>query len=77
MQTSPQTQPETLNLQSDTVGELVMSMMGVDRFAYIKPNGASLFTVYAADGTELADFDSHEDAMEAITRHHLTPVRVH
>ncbi len=77
MYSNPQAQPETLNLQSNTVGELVMSMMGVDRFAYVKPNGADLFTVYAADGTELADFDSHEDAIEAITRHHLTPVRIH
>lgn len=62
----------------ELVSELIMSMMGVDRFAYIKPvSGEEAFTVFAADGTELATFDSIDEAFFSIRRHNLTPVNIH
>lgn len=63
--------------QSDSVHALIMAMMGVDRLAYIKTAQADSFTVFAADGTPLADFDTQQEAYESILRHNLTPVRLH
>jgi hypothetical protein len=77
MQTNTQEQSKTLKIHQDVVGELVMSMMGVDRLAYIKAQQNNGFTVYSADGTQLAAFESHDEAYDAIIRHNLTPVRVH
>ena len=63
--------------QEANVHEIIMSLMGVDRLAYIKPASGFGFTVYAADGTALADFDTHNEALDSIQRHNLTPVRIH
>jgi len=60
--------------------EMIMSIMGVDRFAYIKPvpcGTEAAYAVFAADGTQLAVFDCPKEAFHSIRRHNLTPVQVH
>lgn len=60
--------------------DMIMSIMGVDRFAYIKPvscGAEPAYAVYAADGTQLAVFDCAKEAFYSIRRHNLTPVQVH
>ena len=75
MQTETHTSPH-----HEIVSELIMSMMGVDRFAYIKPLesfGQIEYAVYAADGTQLANFESIEEAFSSILEYNLTPVNIH
>ena len=62
------------------IADTIMTMMGVNRMAYIKPRVQgedSAFIVYAADGTEIAEFECHDEAYRSIMRHKMTPVRVH
>ncbi len=62
------------------ISDMVMSMMGVDRFAYIRPvsdNGEMGYAVYAADGTPLAIFESMDAASASVRKHNLTPVNIH
>lgn len=61
----------------ELVSEMIMSMMGVDRFAYIKRDALGDFTVHAADGTPLATFESQEEAFISICKYNLTPVQIH
>lgn len=62
------------------ISDMIMSMMGVDRFAYIRPvsdNGEMGYAVYAADGTPLAIFESMDAASASVRKHNLTPVKIH
>lgn len=62
------------------VSDMVMAMMGVDRFAYIRPvtdNGEMGYAVFAADGTPLAIFESMDAASASVRKHNLTPVNIH
>ncbi|MBN67063.1 MAG: hypothetical protein CMM94_05800 [Rickettsiales bacterium] len=62
------------------ISDLVMSMVGVEYMAYIKPvlhEGEDGFAVFAADGTQLAVFDSHEAAYFTAKQHNLEPVNLH
>lgn len=87
MQIGTQGETQSEHLSGDTqqndirhrqlINELIMSMMGVDRFAYIRPDEEAGFAVYAADGTPLAVFDSMDEAFFSIRRHNLTPVNLH
>ena len=74
-----QTDIQTEN-HREVVSELIMSMMGVDRFAYVKAVdlfGELEYAVFAADGTPLATFESKEDAFDSIYSYNLTPVNIH
>lgn len=64
-------------LQENSIQALIMAMMGMNRYAYIKESDDESFTVFAADGTALAEFDNFNEAHESILRHHLTPVQLH
>lgn len=60
--------------------EVMMAMVGLETMAYIKPEtqGAlKSYAVYAADGTKLAMFESHESAYYNTLRQNLDPVRIH
>ena len=60
--------------------EVMMAMVGLETMAYIKPEIEGAFTnyvVYAADGTKLAHFESHEVAYYNAVRHNLAPVSIH
>lgn len=62
------------------MSEMIIAMMGVDRLAYIRPihdDGELGYAVYAADGTPLAIFDSHDAATSSILKHNLEPVQIH
>lgn len=77
MQMTPHTSSIQEQNQKVNISDIIMSLMGVDRLAYIKPASELGFTVFAADGTPLADFDTQNEALESILRHNLTPVRLH
>ncbi len=59
------------------VSEVIMALMGIDRLAYIRSANDGVHTVFAADGTELAVFESHEEAITSIKQFNLTPVHLH
>ncbi len=57
-----------------------LTMLGIERFAYIKPvivKGDALFAVHAADGTEMAVIADRDVAFAAVRQHSLEPVSVH
>jgi hypothetical protein len=57
-----------------------LASLGLQEVAYVKPvkvEGASVFGVYAADGTEIAILADRDVAMAAIRQHDLAPVSVH
>lgn len=59
------------------VQDIMMAMIGMDTMAYIKPmlsDGMTVYAVYAADGTQLATFDSEESAFYTARRNNLDPV---
>ena len=60
------------------VEDLMMAMMGLETMAYIKPvtEGAG-YAVFAADGTQLAVFETKEVAYYTALRHNLAPVSIH
>lgn len=60
--------------------EVMMAMVGLETMAYIKlevEGDLASYAVYAADGTKLAMFDSHESAYYNAVRHNLAPVSIH
>jgi hypothetical protein len=69
----------TQNLNLDT-NELILALLGVEHMAYIKQvihekgNG---FAVFAADGTRLAIFPTHESAHFMARKNNLELVSVH
>jgi len=74
------TTSKTRALEKLLMSEMILAIMGVDRFAYVRTvneGSRSAFAVHAADGTRLAIFDRQEDALYSIHRHNLTPVNVH
>jgi hypothetical protein len=55
-------------------------MVGLETMAYIKPvrDGLALnYAVFAADGTQLATFESEEKAFYTAVKHNLAPVSIH
>jgi hypothetical protein len=61
------------------VGDTAMSMMGITTMTYIRPvpNNKGGFAVCAADGTELAVFESYDAAFFTARQFNLTPVNIH
>ncbi len=60
--------------------EVMMAMVGLETMAYIKPlieGTLTSYAVYAADGTQLAVFESQESAYYNAVRHNLAPVSIH
>ena len=55
--------------------DAAMSMLGVTHMAYIRQvdNG---YAVYAADGTQLAVFESRDAAFFTARQHNLEPVNI-
>lgn len=67
-------------VQNELVSDMVMSVMGVDKLAYVREvevAGVVEYRVHAADGTPLASFESADEADFSIRKHHLTPVKIH
>lgn len=60
--------------------DVMMAMVGLETMAYIKPIADGIlsgFGVFAADGTQLAVFESEEKAYYTAVRNNLAPVSVH
>ena len=57
-----------------------LTLLGIEQLAYVKPitvKGDSLFSVHAADGTEIAVIADRDVAFAAVRQHSLEPVSVH
>lgn len=64
----------------EEVQDIMLSMMGMDTMAYIKPEldgGMTVYAVYAADGTQLATFDTEDSAYYTARRNNLEPALLH
>ena len=64
----------------EEVQDMMLSMMGMDTMAYIKPelaDGMTVYAVYAADGTQLAQFDTEDSAYYTARRNNLEPALLH
>lgn len=60
--------------------DIMIAMVGLETVAYIKPVQDGLvisYAVFAADGTQLAVFDSQEKAFYTAVKHNLAPVSIH
>lgn len=60
--------------------DIMMAMVGLETTAYIKKivvDGITAFAVYAADGTQLAAFDTEEKAYYTAIKHNLEPASIH
>jgi hypothetical protein len=69
-----------MQLQRAQLEDLMMAMMGLETMAYIKPVSEGIFTsyaVFAADGTQLAMFESEALAYYNAVKHNLSPVSIH
>lgn len=69
-----------MQLQHAELEDLMMAMVGLETMAYIKPvkvDAVTQYAVFAADGTQLAIFDSEEVAYYNATKHNLEPVSLH
>ncbi len=66
----------TLTTESHTVDDIIMALVGMETMAYIRPviDG---FGVFAADGTQLAVFESHASAYQTVRQNNLEPVSIH
>lgn len=69
-----------MRLERAQLEELMMAMVGLETMAYIKPimiENMKQYAVFAADGTQLAMFDSQETAYYNAVKHNLAPVSLH
>ena len=67
-------------LERNKLEDIMMAMVGLETMAYIKPvtEGAlTSYAVFAADGTQLALFDSEEKAYYTAVKHNLAPTSIH
>jgi len=56
------------------------AMIGMQELAYVKPavvNGVSVFTIHAADGSQIGVAPSRDIAFAAVKQHELEPVSLH
>lgn len=70
----------TYTADTTNVADAAMALIGVTQFAYIRPvadDGKTAYAVCAADGTQLAVFESQEAAFFTAKQHDLEPVRLH
>lgn len=56
--------------------DIIMAMIGMETMAYIRPVHDG-FGVFAADGTQLAVFESHESAYMTVRQNNLQAVSIH
>lgn len=69
-----------MRIESTRLEDLMMAMVGLESIAYIKPvnNGIETgYAVFAADGTQLAMYESQESAYYNTIRHNLAPMSIH
>ncbi len=69
-----------MQLEHAKLEDLMMAMVGLETMAYIKPvrDGLILnYAVFAADGTQLALFETEEKAFYTAVKHNLAPVSIH
>jgi hypothetical protein len=69
-----------MQLEREKIEELMMAMVGLETMAYIKPmvdGELTSYVVFAADGTQLAIFDSAESAYYNAVKHNLSPASIH
>lgn len=69
-----------MQIERAQLEELMMAMVGLETMAYIKPvmvDENMQYAVFAADGTQLAIFDSEETAYYNAVKHNLEPVKLH
>ena len=69
-----------MQLETTKLEDIMMAMVGLETMAYIKPVRDGLimsYAVFAADGTQLALFDSQEKAFTTAVKHNLAPVSIH
>lgn len=69
-----------MQVERTQLEELMMAMVGLETMAYIKPvmvHDIIQYAVFAADGTQLAVFDSQETAFYTAVKHNLEPVSIH
>lgn len=73
-------------MERSALTEMPMSMqdfalLGLHQLAYVKPvhsDGSVQFTIYAADGTEIANVENEREvAFAAVRQHDLEPLSVH
>ncbi|MFM9890885.1 MAG: DUF1150 family protein [Rickettsiales bacterium] len=69
-----------MQLERTQLEDIMMAMVGLETMAYIKPVRDGLimsYGVFAADGTQLALFDSEESAYYNAVKHNLEPMKIH
>jgi len=69
-----------MRVETATLEELMMAMVGVETMAYIKQVNDGIeegFAVFAADGTQLAVFATEEGAYYTAKQNNLDPVSIH
>lgn len=69
-----------MQLERAQLEELMMAMVGLETMAYIKPitvHDMTQYAVFAADGTQLALFDTAETAYYNAVKHNLSPASIH
>ena len=69
-----------MQVERNKLEDLMMAMVGLETMAYIKPvrDGLALsYAVFAADGTQLAMFETEEKAFYTAVKHNLAPVSIH
>jgi hypothetical protein len=57
-----------------------LAAWGVDDIAYVKPvdqDGRTMYSVHAADGTQMGVMANREVAFAAVRQHDMEPVSVH
>lgn len=63
-----------------TVTQKDLAAWGVNDVAYVKTvhdDGATYYTIHAADGTQMAVMNNRQTAWAAIRQHDLEPLSVH
>ena len=69
-----------MQLEHAKLEDIMMAMVGLETMAYIKPVRDGLlmnYVVFAADGTQLAMFETEEKAFYNAVKHNLAPVSIH
>lgn len=69
-----------MQIERTKLEDIMIAMVGLETMAYIKPVQDGLlqaYAVFAADGTQLATFESEEIAYYNAVKHNLFPTNIH
>ncbi len=70
---------DTKKLRAITPWDL--AALGLERVAYVKPvttdDGVTVYTIHAADGSEMGVIDDFDTAFAAVRQHDMEPASVH